>query len=166
MMRWLLRKVDALCGTIIAAVAGLAASQSLAFIQQYVQRLGGHLDEAKLQLRNILEGAAYREVDAATKDRFADATLNRIAELSEAHEAIKGAGPLMKPVQFLAKLDPDIALATWTNFQPALPLDMPSLIIAAAGMVAAWLIYELVKLPFAAMLRRATRSQPAPDAAK
>ena len=38
---------DSLVGTIIAAIAGLLASQMIAFINAYLQRLGGHLDEAR-----------------------------------------------------------------------------------------------------------------------
>jgi len=54
-------------------------------------------------------------------------------------------------------MDPDIALATARDFQPAVPLDAPSLALGLVGMVIGWLAWELVKAPFALFRRRRRR---------
>ena len=55
-----MRKYDALLGTILAALAGLCFAQLPVFIQQYLQRLGGHVDEAHLSLVQIMTNASVR----------------------------------------------------------------------------------------------------------
>lgn len=142
MLGWILRQIDSLIGVAIAAIAGLAASQLLAFIQQYQQRLGGHLDEARLNLQRALEtgGAGRQEIARAAADR--------VAELEAADQAIRAAGVFSKPIAFLQHLDGTIADGTLQTFQPALPLDPTSLAYGGAGIVLAWILYNGIKAPF------------------
>jgi hypothetical protein len=51
-------------------------------------------------------------------------------------------------------MDRAIAEATLTNFNPSLPLDSASLVYSLIGIMLGWLIYELIKLPFAVLGRR------------
>jgi len=148
-MRWLLRQIDSFVGTLFAAIIGLAASQVFAFIQQYLQRLGGHLSEAERQHQQIQSGALYASVDESTRTKIAQAAAERIAELREAVDAIVNAGILTKPVAFFRHFDDDVALGTMSAFQPALPLDASSLLYGIAGIFAGWLIYGAFKTPFA-----------------
>ena len=57
-MRWLLSLFDRLIGTTIGAIAGVSASQTQAFIHAYLQRLGGHLDEARASYLKLRAGNA------------------------------------------------------------------------------------------------------------
>ena len=155
-MRWLLSKIDSLIGTILAATVGLGGTQFLAFVQQYRQRLEGHLNEAELRYREVLEGDLYRGVDEATRNRFAEAAADRIEELKANLTAIVEANIWSKPWVFMDNLDRDMALATLKSFQPALPLDGTSVAYGLAGMVLAWLAYEVVKFPLALMGRRSS----------
>ena len=153
----ILRAIDSLFGTILAAAAGLAASQLNAFIHQYLQRLGGHLDEAGLAHRRILEGVSGQPVEPDTQARLAEAALARVEELASAMNAIAGAHAAVRPFVFAARLEPTIASATFHGFQPAVPLDAVSLAYGAAGMVLAWLLHgllkRLVRAPFRASAR-------------
>jgi len=146
-MSWLLRKINSLAGTIVAATAGLAASQAQAFSAAYLQRLGGHIDEARLTLEKIRAGDYAGALPAETQVALVSAAGRRIDELARAYDAIMSADPLWRPVALLRDMDNAIARAAFANFQPALPLDMASLISALAGMVLGWLAYDLISAP-------------------
>ena len=153
-MTWLLGTFDRLIGTVIGAVTGFAASQTQAFIQAYLQRLGGHLDEARTTFQRLRAGEFLPGADALSQQRMADAFARRTDELSQAYGAIANADVFERPFRFVAHMDRSIAEATLTNFTPALPLDAGSLVYAFVGIVLGWLLYELIKLPFRALGRR------------
>lgn len=148
-MVWIARKLDFLIGTIVAAVAGLAGTQLLAVIQQYRQRLEGHLAEAELNHRQILSGDAYRALEDGPRARLAEAAFERVAELARALDAILNAESFARPFAFFSHLEPEIAAATLRAFEPALPIDVVSLVYGLAAMILGWSAYEIVKLPFA-----------------
>lgn len=153
-MRWLLRKLDTLIGAVIAGIAGAAASQLQAFLLQYLQRLGGHVDEARRAYDTILNGERYRQMAPAARDLIARDALDRVNELQAAHDAIRDAGLLAKPFVFAAHFDADVALGTWEAFTPALPFDLAGLLYAGMGLLAGLILYEIVKAPFALTGRR------------
>jgi hypothetical protein len=142
-MRWLVGKLVAFSGTVLAAVAGASASQTLAFMHAYLQRLGGHLDEARRTLRGLqsgeIPGAA---IEPAARDQLIESFERRIAELDAARAAIEQSGPFAKPFAFLAHYDGEIASATLKAFTRAVPLDLPSLVIALAAVALVWLLWE------------------------
>jgi len=163
-MRWLLRQFDSFVGTLFAATIGLAASQVFAFIQQYLQRLGGHLSEAERQHEQIQTGALYASVGEATRAKIAQSAAERIADLRDAVDAITNAGILTRPVAFFRNFDDDVALGTMSAFQPALPLDASSLLYGIAGIFIGWLIYGAIKTPF--VRRKAPATTPKEPAAR
>ena len=142
---WLLRKFDSLAGTIVAASFGLAGSQLLEFIQQYRQRLGGHLVEAQLALRSTLDNTAFQRLDVAARQALAAPQSDRITHLATASRALGDAGTWDLPLRFFWRIDLPIAAATFKSFQPAIPLTLVSLTYAVVGMVVGWLLWELVK---------------------
>lgn len=147
---WLLRKLDALAGTLIAATFGLAGSQLLEFIQQYRQRLGGHLAEAQIALRATLDNTVFQGLDVAARQALAAPQSDRIAKLAAANRAMAdAAGDWDLPFRFFWRIDPAIAMATLKSFQPALPLTLVSLAYTVAGMVLGWMLWELLKALFA-----------------
>lgn len=153
-MRWTLDKLSSLLGTILAAVMGASASQMVAYVNAYLQRLGGHIDEARQSLQSLRAGEMSAMVaDAATRDQLVAGFQRRLAELESARGAIEAAGPFARPLALMSHLDRAIAGATFEKFTPAVPLDAPSLVYAVAGMVLGWLVWELVKLPVAAVFR-------------
>jgi len=153
-MSWLLGTFDRLIGTVIGAVAGVGASQTQAFIHAYLQRLGGHLDEARASYQKLQSGELLPGTDALSQQRMAEAFGRRVDELSQAYGAIANADAFERPFQFVTHMDRSIAEATLANFTPALPLDTASLVYALVGIVLGWLLYELIKLPFSALGRR------------
>lgn len=153
-MGWLLRKLDMLIGGAIAGTAGAAASQLQAFILQYLQRLGGHVDEARRAYDTVLHGQRYQDMAAPARDLIARDALERVNELQAAHDAIQGAGLVAKPFVFARHVDMAIAQRTWEAFTPALPIDAGGLIYAGMGLIAGLVLYEIAKAPLALGRRR------------
>lgn len=153
-MGWLLRKLDTIGGAVFAGVAGAAVSQLQAFIQQYVQRLGGHLDEAQRNVDTLLNSDRYQAMAADARDLIVADARARVDEIRSALDAIDGAGLFAKPFAFLAHLDAGVAARTLESFAPALPVDAASLIYAGMGLIAGLVLWALVKAPFALVFRR------------
>ena len=153
-MRWTLRKCDALLGTVLAAVAGVCFAQLPAFIQQYLQRLGGHVDEAQLSLSQITAGAHARTLDAPMLEALTVSLGRRVSALEAGERAISGASASVRPFVFVREFDIDIAMATLRAFEPAVPLSIAGLAYGLTGIVAGWLIYELIKAPVGVLFRR------------
>jgi hypothetical protein len=158
-MGWIRKKLDSLAGTVIAVVAGLTSLQLPAFIHAYMQRLGGHLDEARLGLAGLKVGRTVNIAEeAGLRERLAATAQERVDYLETAQSAISQAGSFEKPVIFFAHIDNDIALATAQSFTPALPLDFPSLIFAVLGILMGWLIWGTIKTPVRLLRRKRRRS--------
>ncbi len=140
------RIADALAGTAGAALL----AQFPAFYQQYVQRLGGRLDQALLAVERLQEAAKEQGLSLSGYVRYfleandpvfrregqnLVATLTEAQDLKEAHTALSEASPLSRPMVFLDHLDPDLVRATFDRYLPALPLDSEGLVYAAIGLV-------------------------------
>lgn len=166
-MGWLLRKVDMLGGAVIAGGAGAGASQLQAFMVQYLQRLGGHVDEAQRAFDAIGQGERYRQMDGATRELITGDALVRVGELRTAHDAISQGDLISRPFAFFRHLDLAIAERTWEGFVPALPFDTAGLVYAATGLLVGLILYELVKglvaLPFRRRQHERATVQPDPD---
>jgi hypothetical protein len=165
-MRWLLARVSSLFGTIVAAVCAAAASQTLAFIYAYQQRLGGHLDEAQRSLDGLRSGTIAAASDPAARQQLLAEFAHRAADLRAAYDAIAQAGVFAKPASFVAHADYAIASATLNAFTPTVPVDLPSLVFALAGLALGWIAWQsgesaVVRL---SRRRRARRSARLPSA--
>lgn len=136
-----------LIGAGFAATTGMGASQVQSFIDQYLQRLGGHLDEATLNLERIQTGVRYQTMSETVRRELETDATSRVAELQSAYDAITTAGLVEKPIRFIQYADDAILSGTWTDFVPAVPLDTESMVYVAAGIVLAIIVYELIKLP-------------------
>ena len=164
---------EGLLDRLLCVAGAVLFAQVPEFIQQYLQRLGGHLDEARRQLEQLKDAAAQ---SGLTLDQLiADTTANadpavarlggvvhaasaRVETLASADDAIRHASLFTKPFVFLRHLDPSIAHATLSIFRPAVPTTIEGLVYALAGMVVLVGIYHLgVKHP----VRRAWRARAA-----
>lgn len=154
-MRWAWAKIVAIIGAGVAAVFAAGSAQGPAFVQAYLQRLGGHIDEARRTVSQIQNGVAGRTVtDDGSRERLVEAFSLRVADLEAGRAAIIDAHPLWRPVVMATRADPEIARATAETFTPAMPLDPTSLIYAGFGLVLGWVVWELLQWPVKARLRR------------
>ena len=135
---WLMSIIDG-----AAAVGGAALfSQLPEFSQQYLQRLGGHRDEA---LR-FVQTLRSRGTDAAN-EMLATAEV-RAAELSQGFDALAGASDVTRPLALLRHFDPEIANAAIEMFRPAVPLTAAGLIYSGCGLIAGVVVLHLILFPF------------------
>lgn len=161
-MRWLLAKIALLGGTAWAAIGGATASQSVAFVHAYLQRLGGHIDEVMRTIEGLRDGSFAPAIsDPAVRERMIDAFSARLAELNAARDAIVNAADLWKPGALALHMDREIAARTAEAFTPAIPLDLPSAVYGVAGIVIAWTIWEVAGWPVRRRFRRGRWAQTA-----
>lgn len=132
-------------------------SQFPAFYDQYVQSLGGRLDQARLHAARI--AAAAREqglsVDAYLR-HFAEnsdtavrpqaevmaAALADTERLGTALQVLTHAHLGARPLALLRHMDPDVAAATAERFAPAAPLGLEGVIYAGLGALLALALFQ------------------------
>ncbi len=175
-MRWtqplqsLLAKGDGLIDRLLCVVGAVLCSQLPEFIQQYLQRLGGHLDEARRQLEQfqavaaksgltfhqlVANSLASKEPTVMQLGGVMNDTASRVDALAAAEAAIQHASIIARPFVFLRHLDLSIAQATWTIFKPAVPTTVEGMIYAAGGVLLALALYHGgVKYPVRRVWRR------------
>jgi len=132
-------------------------SQLPEFFQQYLQRLGGHLDEARRQLeqfrraaaqsgltldRLIAETSAQTDPAVARLGRILADASHRVDSLAASENALRAASAWARPFVFLRHFDPAIAHATWAVFRPAVPATLEGLAYAILGMALMLALYH------------------------
>lgn len=145
-------------------------------MQQYLQRLGGHLDEARRQLVVFQQTAAQAGLSL---DQFISQTgtnpdgsvarlggvmteaVERVSTLQSAHDALLHASLWERPFVFVRHLDVTIARATGAVYQPAVPTTIEGLLYALAGMLVFLALYHV---GFKRVVALIGRSGPAPKA--
>lgn len=156
-----------------AALAGAALlSQFPAFYDQYLQRLGGRLDQARIEatrvelaarqenlsvpayidifLRN--EASPVRRQGQVMRDQYAD-----LVRLEAAFAALREAPIATRPMRFAGHMSHDIASKTLEDFQPALPLGIEGLTYALLGLLSGLLGARAGGRAVSAVTRRAVR---------
>ncbi len=166
----LVRVTDSLVDRVLCVVGAVGLSQGPEFMQQYAQRLGGHLDEARRQLAqfaNVAREAGlslpeYIERTSINADAAVaklggvmKASVERVEELSAATAALSNASVWERPFVFVRHADSEIARAAWAAFKPAVPTTVEGLIYALLGMGAALLIYHVgIALPLSRFFKK------------
>lgn len=169
-LRPLGRVGESLLDRVLCVLGAAGLSQAPEFFQQYLQRLGGHLDEAKLILAGFAEVAqrsgmtlqGYVDMLRAQPSTAVAETGTKIAEiqariatLENAERALREANMWERPFVFLRHADWDIAARTWEVFKPAVPVTLEGAVYAGTGMVLALLLYQgCVAAPCRALGRR------------
>ncbi len=134
--------------TLVGGLAGAAGlSQFPEFSQQYVQRLGGAVDELGrfvaefdrdaadvglsrgAALADLAGGSAMGTERADTMARV----IVRYQRLSNDLAVLQSAGPFTRAYRMRSVADGEIAGAAWAEFQPAVPLNAAGGIFAGAG---------------------------------
>ncbi|HEY1765145.1 MAG TPA: DUF2937 family protein [Opitutaceae bacterium] len=162
--------VERIFDRVLCVLGALTFSQLPEFMQQYLQRLEGHLDEARLQLEHfkqaaaqsgmtldqMISGAAHNpdpsmgRMGAVVRDLSA-----RVDRLAAADTALRGADVWHRPVVFATHLDPEIARATWSIYHPVLPTSAEGLGYAVVGLVLILALYHFcVRRPIARHFER------------
>ena len=177
-MRWLKPLFSAgetLIDRILCVVGAVVFSQAPEFMQQYLQRLGGHLAEARRQLaqfediarqagRTLQELAAQYATNAdptvVGMGRLMSETETRVNALSASEAALRDASVWERPFVFLRHLDSEIASGTAGVFKPAVPTTIEGILYALMGVVVILVAYHGVLAPLARRLCRGSDTKP------
>lgn len=153
----ILTAVDSLIDRLLCVAGAVLFSQVPEFIQQYLQRLGGHLDEARRQMEQFrgiaarsgmtLEQLAARsqasaEDSVARLGQLIHDTVERVDVLAAADKALREASILDRPIVFLRHVDLSIARSTAAIFKPAVPTTLEGMIYAGAGVLLILALYH------------------------
>ncbi|MBV7393830.1 DUF2937 family protein [Mameliella sediminis] len=155
----------------LTGAAGL--SQFPEFSQQYMQRLGGAVDELQRQvtryendaaqlgmtLDHYLTALAEEGPMARTQAGNMVADIARHDRLSKALTRLEGAGPFMRAkLAFDVMPDSEVARRAYETYKPAVPATFEGAVFAGTGFVVGWAV---LALGFA-ILRRSWRLMTAP----
>lgn len=151
----------------IAAAA--ATSQFPEFSQQYVQRLGGAVDELaqvaadfdnSAQAEGMTRSAALEEMqgNAFVERRREDMerTFARLATMRSDLEVLQTGGPFTRAANAVRMRDGDVARATLAAYRPAVPLTFDGLIFACIGLIGGASLIRLVAALLTSSVRRRT----------
>lgn len=142
---WLKSLVDG-----IGAASGAAmASQLPEFVQQYLQRLGGHRDEALRFVQTL------RSQGTDASSAVLTLAQERADSLARAFDQIAQAGDLSRPALFVRYVDVDVAQATFELFRPAVPLTPAGLLYGGLGLLIGIVAVNLLLAPFTLFRRKA-----------
>ena len=152
-----LDRLDPLIDRLLCVAGAGLFSQAPEFFQQYLQRLGGHLDEARRQLdlfrqtataaglsldQLIAHATASADRAVAPLGEAIHRTAARVDTLQAAHDALLHASAWTRPFVFLAHLDPGIVGATWAVYRPAVPTTLEGLAYALIGLLVFLAVYH------------------------
>lgn len=146
-MSWLSRRLDHLGSATFGAAGGLALSQAPAFVQAYLQRLGGHIDEARRTVEGMQRGDLLPWLDDTARGLGSAELSLRLQELEAFRERLLDAPAWWRPARLLHEADWSIARRAAEDFVPAVPLDPASLIWTGVGVILAALAWETFKIP-------------------
>lgn len=180
--RGFLRIFDNLVDRILCVLGAVLFSQGPEFMQQYLQRLGGHLDEARRHLATFQQTAAQAglsldqfiaqtganpDASVARLGGVMTGAVERVSSLQTAHDALLHSALWERPFVFLRHVDVAIARATGAVYQPAVPTTAEGLVYALTGMLVFLGIYHFgFKRLISLFGRRAsTPKAPSPSAA-
>lgn len=172
-----LRTLESLIDRALAIVGSITLVQFPQFYAQYLQRLGGHLNESR---RIVFEYTKTATSFSLTLQEYIkthltsdnpvfqstgtviENTLARLADLENSFQALKTASLYNRWWVFLKHLDPAIFRQTCSEYTPGLPITFESLAYALAGLLIAWGLYQGIK-SLIKKLFKLTRSGSIPD---
>jgi len=135
----------------------MAASQAQAFIDQYLQRLSGNLDEARLNLDRIINGVRYQVMNETARTEIEAEAQLRVNTLNTAYTAIMESGVITQPFTFFRYVDESIMTATVSAYVPAVPIGANSIIYTIFGIALVLTTYEIIKVIIKYFVRQPRR---------
>ncbi|MBN2161006.1 MAG: DUF2937 family protein [Spirochaetes bacterium] len=172
------RFVDSILDRVCAVLGAIAFAQFPQYLSLYLQRLGGHVDEAARNIEKYADIAKelgqtvyqYSQHLLNSKDEAVFKTGQKIAEdlqrhtgLSDALRELQSAPAYKKFFVFLREMDLDIARGTLENFTPGLPINLEGAAYAAAGIIIGMLVYFCVSRLIILIVKRITaKKRPEP----
>ena len=167
-LKYPLRFLNGLLDRIIAVLGVVSMAQFPQFFAQYLQRLGGHLAEAKFILLRYQLSADYfdlsldeyislhvnsgNEIFSSSGQVIAE-LVDRVAALEGSFTALNGATPFNRWWVFLQEVDLEMLRETWSIFTPGIPTTIEGAIYGFLGLILAWGVYHGIKTLFKSLYK-------------
>lgn len=126
---YITRKADNVGAAVSGLAGGLALGQFPQYLAQYLQRLGGHIDQA---------------ASSATEFNVPELA-QRATEMKTGLEHIVNASTLGKLGEFAQHINLEVAKRTLEHYTPGMTFNQEGLLYAGVGAAAALVCYELAK---------------------
>lgn len=158
-MNWLARRLDHLGSAAAGGVGGLGFSQAPAFTHAYLQRLGGHIDEARRTIEKLAAGDILPWLGGDNREQAVAELTLRLSELERFQQVLLDSPAILRPFTLVRHADWSIARGAAEAFVPAIPVDPASIVWTLIGVLLAALAWDATKIPFwAAGKARARRA--------
>ena len=159
-LKYPFRLLNGLLDRLIALLGAAGMAQFPQFFSQYLQRLGGHLAEAKFLLLRYEMTAEYFNLTLeeyiavhvnsgsevlASSGQIINELIERIATLEQTYHHLQTATPWTRWLVFLRQLDPELFRETWAVFTPGIPTTLEGAAYALFGLIVGWGIYSGLK---------------------
>jgi len=155
-----LKFFEAVIDRIVSVAGALIFIQIPAFLVQYQQRLGGHVDELARLIKQYKSAAATNgksveeyiklHLNSGVKEFISTGELmtenmERFTELSLALQNLSESSGVKKLLVFLKSINFDIFRETYKNFVPGISFNLDSILYCIVGIIFFMLLYLLVK---------------------
>ncbi|HMB37570.1 MAG TPA: DUF2937 family protein [Wenzhouxiangellaceae bacterium] len=147
-MSWLARRLDHLGSAAAGGVGGLGFSQAPAFTHAYLQRLGGHIDEARRTIDKLAAGDILPWLGGDGREQAVAELTVRLAQLERLQQVLLDSPAILRPFSLLRHADWSIARGAADAFVPAVPIDPASIVWTLIGVILAALAWDATKIPF------------------
>lgn len=152
--------LESILDRVISAAGALIFIQIPAFIVQYQQRLGGHVDELALLIKRYKSAAAdnSRTIDEyiglhlqsdvkefVSTGKIMSENMERFTDLSTALKSLTESKGIVKVFSFVKDLEFDIFKAAYKNFVPGLSFTYDTLLYGAGGVLIFMTVYFIIK---------------------
>ena len=170
LFKYPLRAFDGLADRLVSVIGAIGSSQAPGFVTHYLQRLGGHVSEARLNvaswqaIANEASGGSLQQlIDLYTASDAAEvvqagqkcaADIGRLHHLQDALTVIGDAPAWSRLFTFVRHADAAIAHETLAGYVPNVPLDLEGLIYALCGLAVGFSLYQGTKGLVRLALRR------------
>lgn len=158
------RFFSGLIDRIFVLAGAFLGSQVPSFMQQYSNRLSGHIEELRYQIQLWSQMAAasgqslhgYVQKFAASGDpifsRHGDhmqAMISRLDDLSQSYQVIQESSLWSKPFAFVFHMNQDLLKGTLNSFVPQMTLTVEGICYTLAGLVFGYGLFQLLRKIFA-----------------
>lgn len=134
-MNWLVRRLDHLGSAAAGGVGGLGFSQAPAFTHAYLQRLGGHIDEARRTIDKLAAGDILPWLGGEGREQAVVELSLRLTELERFRQVLLDSPAILRPFTLLRHADWSIARGAADAFVPAIPVAPASIVWTLVGVV-------------------------------
>lgn len=140
-------KLDRVFSALFATAGAVLLAQFPQFLAQYLQRLGGHIDEA------MLASSKYKLPEIAERAR----------DFKNSLDAIANAPALYKLPEFLVNAQWAVVSETIKNYTPGMAFSEQGLYYLLTGMICGLLLYGLIKYTIRKIYRASNKKKSPPS---